>query len=58
MIPWKRNKNHIEKPDKTYYIKPFDMAEADWVSKYLPDHFDKLNKREMIENSHCLYAEK
>lgn len=58
MIQWKRNESHIEKPDKTYYIKPFGMAEGDWVSKYLPDHFNKLNKSEMIENSHCLYAQK
>jgi hypothetical protein len=58
MIQWKRNESHIEKPDKTYYIKPFDMAEVDWVSKYLPDHFNKLKKSEMIENSHCLYAQK
>lgn len=62
IIPWKRNgrpnKLLIEKPEKTYYIKPFDMAEADWALKYLPDHFDKFNKHKMIENSHCLYAQK
>jgi hypothetical protein len=62
IIPWKKNENrnirNIDKPDETYFIKPFDMAKVDWVSKYLPDHFDKLNKSKMIENSHYLYAQK
>lgn len=58
-IPWKQNetikKQDIEKPDNTYYIKPFDMAESDWALKYLPDYF---NYPAMIEKSHCLYAQK
>lgn len=62
MIPWKQNESYnkrpIEKPDKTYYIKPFDIAEAEWAKKYLPDFFDWDNKKEMIDNSNCLYAQK
>ena len=57
-IPWKQtissNRRSIEKPTETYYLKP-DMAEMDWASKYLPDYFDNPA---MIENSHCLYAQK
>lgn len=55
-IHWKDGENC--RLDKTYYIKPFDMAEADWADKYLPDYFDKAKKKEMINNSHCLYAQK
>ncbi|MBI3583787.1 MAG: hypothetical protein HY096_07550 [Nitrospinae bacterium] len=52
-IPWKHGESN-----ETYYIKPFDMAEEDWAHKYLPDHFDREKKKEMIDNSHCLYSQK
>ncbi len=56
-IPWKQeNRRPLVKPDKTYYIKPFAIAEEDWAVKYLPDYFD-LEKKTMINNSHCLYAQ-
>lgn len=57
-IPWKHGEDHLmtkTKPDETYYIKPFDMAEEEWAVKYLPDFF---NDRAKINNSHCLYAQK
>lgn len=58
-IPWKHGENClITKPNKAYYIKPFDMAEEDWAEKYLPDFFDRDKKKEMIDNSNCLYAQK
>lgn len=58
-IPWKqKDRRYLIKPDKTYYIKPFDMAEEDWHKKYLPNYFDVEEKKEMINNSHCLYAQK
>jgi len=41
-------------PDKTYYIKPYKMADSDWASKYLPDYFRDPEK---VANSHCLYGE-
>lgn len=56
-IPWKRGEDHLitkTKPDETYYIKPFGMAEEDWDVNYLPDFF---NDRAKIDNSHCLYAQ-
>jgi hypothetical protein len=53
-IPWKRDSRNLEKPDKSFYIKPFEMAEKYWATKYLPPYFDDATK---IENSHCLYAE-
>ena len=55
-IHWKHGENRfVTKPDETYYIKPFDMAEEDWAVKYLPDFF---NDQAKIDNSHCLYAQK
>ena len=58
-IPWKHGENClITNPDKAYYIKPFDMAEEDWAEKYLPDFFNRDKKKEMIDNSNCLYAQK
>jgi hypothetical protein len=55
-IHWKYGENRfVTKPDKTYYIKPFDMAEEDWAVKYLPDFF---NDQAKIDNSHCFYAQK
>ena len=57
-IPWKHGENWlITKPDKAYYTKPFDMAEEDWAERYLPDFFDRDKKKEMINNSHRLYAQ-
>jgi hypothetical protein len=53
-IPWKQDGRLSEKAEETYYIKPFDMAEEDWASKYLPDSFRDIRK---IENSHRLYAQ-
>lgn len=53
-IPWKKDGRPMEKPVKSFYIKPFDMNEPDWASKYLPRYFDSNIK---IEKSHCLYAE-
>jgi len=56
-IPWKR----IEKEPKeafaeeTYYIKPYNMSEKDWATKYLPEHFKGPAK---INNSKKLYAQK
>jgi hypothetical protein len=52
-IPWKQEGQHLEKPDNSYYIKPFDMAKEDWASKYLPDYF---KDRPKIQNSDCLYG--
>lgn len=57
-IPWKPEKpegRFLEKPPETYYIKPFQMADKNWVSKYLPDYFDKDCTK--ISKSHCLYAQ-
>ena len=54
-IPWKHGEN---KPDETYYIKPHGMAYEDWDKKYLPDYFNQNEKREMINNSQCLYTKK
>ncbi len=59
VIPWKPGKPErkkrlpLERPDETFYIKPFMMAEKDW-KKYLPDYFDKPT---MITKSHRLYAQ-
>ena len=56
-IPWKPSKKgreqKLKKPLKTYYIKPFQMADEHWVLNFLPDYF---NDKEIIENSNCLYA--
>ena len=49
-IPWKEDG---QKPSETYYIKPFQSADKDWVSK-LPKYF--CRDSEKIKNSHCLYA--
>lgn len=54
VIPWKDNPKTGEKPNKTYYIKPFNMAEKNWAEKYLPNYFEKQSK---IENSNCLYSQ-
>jgi hypothetical protein len=58
VIPWKdegKDENQkIEKPNETYYIKPFEMADKDWASKYLPCYFNKQSK---IDNSNRLYAQ-
>ena len=58
VIPWKDERKdgnqEIEKPNETYYIKPFEMADKDWASKYLPFYFNKKSK---IDNSNRLYAQ-
>jgi len=52
-IHWKGG-NNIVKPGEWYYLKPFQMADENWI-KYLPAYFkDKDGK---IENSHCLYGQ-
>jgi len=51
-IHWKKNGSNITKPYEGYYIKPFDMADPKWASKYLPAYFE--DKEGKIENSHCL----
>ena len=54
-IPSKRDGwRNSEKPEETFYIKPFNMADKNWATKYLPGYFDDVIK---IKNSHCLYAE-
>lgn len=55
IIPWKPDGRLEEKPHETYYIKPFEMADDNWASKYLPDYFDKRSTK--ISKSHCLYAQ-
>ncbi len=53
-IPWKQKiSDLISISDKSYYIKPFGMAEEDWAAKNLPDYFNDSLK---IDNSHCLYG--
>lgn len=54
VIPWKDENQNIEKPNETYYIKPFEMADKNWASKYLPCYFNKQSK---IDNSNRLYAQ-
>jgi hypothetical protein len=54
VIPWKLGAR-VEKPKETYYIKPFEMADENWASKYLPNYFEDTSK---INNSHYLYAHK
>jgi len=54
-IPWKKEGRLSERPAKTFYIKPFEMADNDWSSKYLPTYF---NDPEKVINSHSLYGEK
>lgn len=54
VIPWKSDGRDMEKPCETYYIKPFNMTDNDWASKFLPDYFKDQAK---IDNSHCLYAQ-
>lgn len=51
-IPWKKNGNNITKPQEWYYIKPYNIADENWVS-HLPIYFN--NNEEKIKNSHCLY---
>ena len=53
-IPWKQNGRALDKPHETFYIKPFEMADKDWATKYLPPYF---NDKVKIDNSHCLYGE-
>jgi|GEM_PF-1834048 hypothetical protein len=52
-IPWKIG-NNIPKPNISHYIKPFHMADKNWVSN-LPAFFK--DNQEKIENSHCLYGQ-
>lgn len=54
VIPWKDENQNLEKPNETYYIKPFKMADKNWASKYLPCYFNKQSK---IANSNRLYAQ-
>jgi hypothetical protein len=53
-IPWKLNGSNIPKPRDLYYIKPYNMTDENWATKYLPGYF---KDREKIKNSNCLYAE-
>ncbi len=53
-IPWKQNGRPLEKPANSFYVKPFEMSEKNWASKYLPRYFDDPSK---ISNSNCLYGE-
>lgn len=54
VIPWKPDGRHVKMPHETYYIKPFQMVDKNWASKYLPNYFEDTSK---INNSHCLYAQ-